>query len=55
MVSSIVGNEFKIESEGLKFIGSINAENTRIRGKWYLKTEDEEWREYIDLNLDKMS
>jgi hypothetical protein len=33
MYSSIINNEFRIEGNGLKFNGTINEENTKIRGK----------------------
>jgi hypothetical protein len=53
MRSSIINNEFKIEGNGLKFNGTINEENTKISGKWYIQTENEEWKDFIDLNLEK--
>ncbi len=53
MHSSIINNEFSIEGKGLKFYGTINNENTKIRGKWYSQKENEEWTDFIDLNLDK--
>lgn len=53
MISSIINNEFKINGEGLKFIGVINEENTKINGTWYLQMENEEWIDFIDLNLVK--
>lgn len=53
MKSSIIGNEFEIEGEGLKFSGSFNSENTKIIGKWYIQTENEEWTDFIDLKLEK--
>lgn len=53
MWSSIFNNEFKIEGNGLKFKGTINEENTRISGKWYIQAENEEWTDFIDLNLEK--
>lgn len=53
MISSIINSEFKIEGTGLKFIGVINEENTKISGKWYIQTKNEEWADFIDLNLEK--
>ncbi|GGF13807.1 hypothetical protein [Flavobacterium limi] len=53
MRSSIINNEFRIEGNGLKFNGTINEENTKINGKWSIQTENEEWTDFIDLNLDK--
>ncbi|OAQ43648.1 hypothetical protein A5893_16980 [Pedobacter psychrophilus] len=55
MWSSIINNEFKIEGDGLKFIGTINEENSIIIGKWYIQTENTEWIEFIDLNLEKQN
>jgi hypothetical protein len=53
MLSFIIDNEFKIEGSGLKFNGIINDENTKISGKWYIKSDKGEWTDFIDLNLDK--
>jgi hypothetical protein len=53
MLGTIINNEFKIEGNGLKFNGTINEENTKISGKWYIKAANEEWAEFIDLNLEK--
>jgi hypothetical protein len=53
MCSSIINNEFKIEGNGLKFNGIINEENTKISGKWYIQIENEEWKDFIDLNLER--
>lgn len=53
MRSSIINNEFRIEGNGLKFSGTINEENTKISGKWYIQTENEEWTDLIDLNLER--
>jgi hypothetical protein len=53
MLSTIINNEFKIEGNGLKFTGTIDEENTKISGKWYIKADNEEWTEFIELNLEK--
>jgi hypothetical protein len=53
MRSSIISNEFKIEGNGLKFNGTINEENTLISGKWYIRNQNDEWIDFIDLNLEK--
>jgi len=53
MQGSIINHEFKIEGNGLKFNGTINEANTVISGKWFTKTENEEWIEFIDLHLEK--
>jgi hypothetical protein len=53
MRCSIISNEFKIEGNGLKFNGTINEENTLISGKWYIRNQNDEWIDFIDLNLEK--
>ena len=53
MLSSIVNNEFKIEGNGLKFNGTVNEENTKISGKWYMKDDNDKWTDFIDLHLEK--
>ncbi|WP_257669743.1 hypothetical protein [Parapedobacter tibetensis] len=53
MKSSIINNEFKIEGKGLTFNGTINDENTKIIGKWYIQTENDKWTDFIDLTLEK--
>ena len=53
MKGSLVDNEFNIENEALKFEGFINEENSELIGKWYNKTEDNRWAEFIDLKLTK--
>lgn len=55
MWGSIINNEFKIEGNGLKFNGTVNEENTKISGKWYIQTENKEWIDFIDLNLEKQN
>lgn len=53
MRSSIFKNDFRIRGKGMKFCGSINKENTKITGKWYIQTENKQWTEFIDLNLER--
>ncbi|MES2620790.1 MAG: hypothetical protein V4615_08055 [Bacteroidota bacterium] len=53
MQSSIISDDFRIEGNGLKFNGTINKENTRIIGKWYIQAEHEQWAELMDLNLER--
>ena len=55
MTSSLVKNNFKIKGDKIKFEGTINDENTRIVGKWYLQADNEEWTEFIDLSLTKQN
>ena len=52
MLSTIIGNEFTIEGDGLRFVGTINEENNNIKGKWYTKVNGD-WDDFIDLNLEK--
>jgi hypothetical protein len=54
MLGTIINNEFKIEGNGLMFNGTIDEGNTKISGKWYIKA-NEEWAEFIDLNLEKQA
>ncbi|MEG1026717.1 MAG: hypothetical protein RSD71_16090 [Flavobacterium sp.] len=53
MESSIINSQFKIEGPHLKFSGKINKENTKISGKWYSQTKNDQWVELIELNLEK--
>lgn len=53
MTGQINDNEFLINGEGIKFIGTINNQNTEIVGKWFLLTESENWIEFIELKLEK--
>lgn len=55
MSASLTGNDFRIEGEGLKFIGTINEEDTELTGKWYLQAENQDWTEFINLKLQKES
>ena len=55
MTSSLVKNNFQIKGDKLKFEGTINEEDTRIEGKWYLQADNEEWKEFIDINLTKQN
>lgn len=53
MHSSLINNAFEMEGNSLKFIGTINKENTKIIGKWYTKLENDTWTDFIDLILEK--
>jgi len=55
MTSSIINNEFKIEGKGLMFNGTINDGDTKITGKWSIRTEKGNWIDFIDLTLEKQS
>ncbi len=51
--SEITDNDFRINGEGIKFCGTINDKNSEIIGKWLLQTTDKNWKELIDLKLEK--
>lgn len=53
MLSSIIGNEFRIDGQDLKFLGYFNDENTTIKGTWYNQSKVDDWVEYIELILEK--
>ena len=53
MLSSIIKNEFKIEGDSLKFAGTINEDNSKINGKWFMKDNNDQWSDFIDLYLEK--
>lgn len=55
MLGSIINSGFKIEGEGLRFNGTIKEENTKISGKWSIRTETGEWEDFIDINLEKQT
>jgi|SRR5690606_4687035 len=54
MSTAIIGDEFKIEGQGLRFEGTINETNTKISGNWYVQAENQEWISFIDLTLEKI-
>lgn len=51
--SEITDNDFRINGEGIKFCGTINDKNSEIIGKWLLQTTGKNWKEFIDLKLEK--
>ncbi len=53
MQGEIIGNNFQINGEGLKFLGTINSENTEVVGNWLLQTDNKDWTKLIDLKLQK--
>jgi hypothetical protein len=53
MKGSLIGDEFKIDSDALKFEGSINKENSELVGKWFQRMDSDEWTLFIDLKLSK--
>jgi hypothetical protein len=55
MSSSLMKNDFIISGDKIKFAGSIDDKNTKIIGKWYLQTENNQWTDFIDLILTKQN
>ena len=55
MTSSLTKNNFKIKGDRIKFEGTLNDENTRLVGKWYLQADNDEWTDFIDLDLTKQN
>src|SRR5690606_2334488 len=53
MLSSIIGNECRIEGQNLKFLGHFSDEDTSIKGNWYSQSKVGDWVEYIELILEK--
>lgn len=48
-------NNFKIIGDKIKFEGTINDENSKLVGKWYLQANNNDWTAYIDLKLTKQN
>jgi hypothetical protein len=55
MTGEITGNEFRIQGKGIKFIGTINNDNTEVTGKWFLQDENKSWIQFIILKLEKQN
>lgn len=55
MTSEIINNDFTIDDIGIKFNGSINKQNSLIVGKWFLQTENQDWKKFIELQLEKIN
>lgn len=53
MTSEITNNDFHIHGDGIKFSGTINDSSSELIGKWFLKTDDKSWTQFIDLKLEK--
>lgn len=53
MTCSLTGNSFKIKGDKIKFKGTIDYENTKLFGKWFLQADSNDWKEFIDLRLKK--
>lgn len=54
MVSEITGNDFRIFGEKIKFEGAINNGNTEIAGRWFLQNENGDWKDFIQIELEKL-
>ena len=55
MISTLLKNNFMINGDKIKFEGSIDDKNTKIVGKWYLQSENNEWTIFIDLTLERQN
>lgn len=55
MTNFFTGNNYKIEGDKIKFVGTIDNDNTKLTGKWYLQSESGKWTEFIDLKLTKQN
>jgi hypothetical protein len=53
MIGMISGNDFNIDGDVLKFRGKLNNDNTLIVGKWFMKSGNGEWKDFIELELKK--
>lgn len=53
MTASLTENNFLIEGDKIKFEGALQDGDTKVIGKWYLQTEQDEWIGFIDLKLTK--
>jgi hypothetical protein len=53
--ATLAENEYRIEAEGMRFEGVINDDNSRISGKWALRTAQGDWKDYIELTLVKQN
>ena len=55
MNASLSASEFKITGEKIKFEGTIDDENSKLTGNWFMQTDDGAWVAFIDLQLTKLS
>ena len=51
MAGFLKGNDFRIESENLKFKGTISNDNTSITGIWQQLSEDNNWLDFLEMKL----
>jgi hypothetical protein len=55
MTGEFNNENFKINGEGIKFNGTINAKSTVILGNWYLQSKNNDWEQFIELKLEKQN
>ncbi len=55
MTASLAENNFLIEGDKIKFEGVLHDDDTKVIGKWYMQTEQDEWVDFIDLKLTKQA
>lgn len=53
MVGFLKENDFRIESENLKFKGTISNDNTLITGIWQQLSEENNWLDFLEMKLSK--
>lgn len=53
MTGAINNNDFTIDSGNLMFRGKLADDDTLITGKWRMRSEAGEWKDYIELELKK--
>lgn len=53
MFGFLNGNDFRIESENLKFKGTISNNNSLITGIWQQFSEDHNWLDFLEMKLSK--
>lgn len=55
MTGEFNNENFRINGEGIKFNGTINAKSTVILGNWYLQSKNNDWEQFIELKLEKQN
>ena len=55
MTSKLTNNDFHMNGDRIKFIGTINDKNSEVVGKWFLQADDKSWAKFIDLKLEKLN
>jgi hypothetical protein len=55
MKSSLIENEFTIDGDKIKFVGTIDDKNSVIIGKWFIQADNAEWNDFIELKLTKQA